>query len=224
MPPLEWFDNPYHIPKEGDDDYGDFTKRKAFVIWYCDYLLPVFGGAQNYKEDHRNYRMPVQLITIPGEVKKGAHVSKENEAFGRLAIRNCYEKWSHVLPEKVKDCDWPIPKYDKDNAETHKYHLTKWSDGRNGQIEGAGWEPEAYDVLNATISGIKKFRGEDKANGWVIHKRALDTLKTSKGIALEEKRPSKKRRRGGKTVKEKPTYSAIAHLSDDDFEDDEEEG
>ena len=117
MPPLAFFKNPWDLPEESDSSYEE---RKAFVIWYHDHFLPACAG-KDFKEEIRHFRMPVQMMTIAGE-NPGAHVTKESEALGLIIVENCYEKWTHIVPEKAKDDEWVIPAFKKSDRSTHKYH------------------------------------------------------------------------------------------------------
>ena len=209
MPPLAFFKNPWDLPEESDSSYEE---RKAFVIWYHDHFLPACAG-KDFKEEIRHFRMPVQMMTIAGE-NPGAHVTKESEALGLIIVENCYEKWTHIVPEKAKDDEWVIPAFKKSDRSTHKYHKTKWSDGRTGQVKGCGWSPEAYNALHQSIISVKKVRKDDRSNNWKKMKRALDLVKTDHGIPLEQK--TKKRKRDKKEVV-RPVYEPIPELSDDDY-------
>ena len=219
MPPQEYFQNPYYLPESSTD--SQHKTRKDFIVWYLDHFLLACAGKDSYKSEIKHYRMPVQLMTVKGESKKSAHVTKESEALGHVIVENCYVKWGHIVPEKAKNHKWKIPDYKKDKKETHKYHDTKWSDGRNGQIKGGGWSPGAFDALNEMIKKVKQWRSDDKQNGWKENKRALTLLKQHHGIPLEETKPSKRRRKGQDPAVPPPVYADVAELSDSDCEDDD---
>ena len=136
-----------------------------------------------------------------------------------ITIRNAHDKWHHILPKKCKDPDWEAPKYDKDNKDTHKYHATLWSDGRNGQVKGGGWAPEAYDELNAYIKKIHDFRKEDKANDWRVNKAFLALVRAKHNITADK--PGNKRKR--KSTATERVYTEVAELSDVAFSDDEDD-
>lgn len=225
LPPVDWFEKVYELPKEGDHDYD---KRKEFLVFYMDVWLPKAAGYENYKPEIRYYRKSIDYVTVPGDKpgdknKKVPHVSHDSEAFGLLIYKNCRQKWTHIIPKKLEDEDWEIPAYDKDDGETHKYHTTLWSDGRNGQIKGGGWAPEAYDELSTYITTLKAFRKHDKQANWLVHGRMLEILRNDKGI--QDDCPSRKRKR--KSLAAARVYNDVVELSDveysDSDNDDEEE-
>ena len=90
-----------------------------------------------HTHDIKFFVMPIQPYKLKGEGKV-PHITQESEAFGLLTIKNAYKKWEAVIPKKIEDSDWVVPKYDKDDVSTHRYHDTLWSDGRNGQVKGGG--------------------------------------------------------------------------------------
>ena len=215
LPPIEWFETVYSLPKKEDADFKD---RSEFQIFYQDLWLPKAAGFQNFNPDIRDYRTAVMPMKVVGETKKFPHVSQESEGFALVIVKNCIAKWAYIIPEKLKDDEWEIPAYDKDKTDTHPYHKTLWSDGRTGQVKGGGWAPEAYDALNVYISKIKAFRKVDKANAWAVHKQMTHLLRSSKNITDDE--PSKKRKRRGRAVEER-VYNDVVDLSDVEYSDDE---
>ena len=77
-----------------------------------------------------------------------ARVPMQSEAFGLLNYENGFPKWLTTVPLKAKDPSWTTPPYKKSDPHTYKYHCTKWSDSKSGQIKGGGWKKEAYAVYN----------------------------------------------------------------------------
>ena len=218
MPPLEFFQNPYHLPELATD--SEYEARKYFIVWYLDHFLLACAGKDSYKGEIKYYRMPVQTMTIKGESKKSAHVTKESEALGHVIVENCYLKWGHIVPKKAENHKWKIPDYKKTDPNTHKYHKTKWSDGRNGQVKGGGWAPQAFDALNEMIKKVKNWRSDDKQKGWHDNKRALSLLKQHYEIPLAQEEPKKKKRKvNEETVV--PQYAEVEELSDEDCDDEE---
>ena len=214
-----WFDKPHLILPENDDEC---EKRKKFLNWYWNHFLPAAAGATSFPEEHRHYKLPSMPLKIKDQPDlKGGAVTKECEAFAKLVARNCYKKWGFIIPEKLEDSDWELPKWDKDDEKTHKYHETLWSDGRNGQKKGQGWSAEAYEEMNKEVEKVKLFRAADKKDGWKTLKSALALVKTMNGIDLAATAPNKKRKRKGKADEPKVVYQKMADLSDDDFDDDE---
>ena len=218
LPDYEWFSAPYEVPTE---DTPQAKLRREFAVWYHDEFLFACAGKENFKSECRHYRMPVQQMKVAGTAIKGAHVTKESEALGLVIVANCYQKWTYLVPQKAKDDRWTIPAHNKDDEETHKYHTTRWSDGRNGQVKGSGWAPEAYEELNNAILEVKKFRAEDKKENWKQHRAVLALVQEKHGIEKGTKEPTKKRKRKS-TAKEPVKYVAVAELSDDDCESDDE--
>jgi hypothetical protein len=216
LPPIEWFETVYTLPKAGD---ADFTQRSEFQIFYQDLWLPKAAGFQNFNQNIRDYRTAVMPMKVAGETKKLPHVSQESEGFALVIVKNCSKKWGYIIPEKLRDDEWEIPAYDKDNSSTHDFHKTLWSDGRTGQVKGGGWAPEAYDALSEYINKIKAFRKADKVKGWAVHKEMTNLLRANKGITDAE--PSNKRKRKGRAVEER-VYNDVVDVSDVEYSDDEE--
>ena len=157
--------------------------------------------------------------TIPGnEQVKGAMVTVSSEAFGLILVKNCWDKWSHIVPEKAKDPKWVIPKYDPKVESTWKYHKTLWSDGRNGQKKGQGWTPEGYEALNKKMIQVKEWRANKDELGPKL-KRILNAVKASFGISLDEKDPPAKKRKKKTTDEPAPKY---ARIMVDEADEDEE--
>ena len=213
MPPVEWFDAPYDLPPAS---HTTFDNRKEFLIWFWLHWLPAAGGASNWPFELRKFRLHVQPVNkVAGkEHLAGPHVTIEREAFATIVTKNCHSKWGHLVPKKIEDKDFEIPKYDEKIPDTHKWHKTLWSDGRNGQVKAAGWAPEAYDELNNEIKKVKGFRKTDKAAGWTKLKEVLQWVKIDQGIDLGQKEPSKKKRKGTNADKPPPKYSKILCESD----------
>ena len=221
MPMMDYFKNPYHLPEVTADDYDD---RKKFVVWYWEHWLPAIAGQGNpfMKKTIRRYHLPVESQTLAGAIIEGEkdkiqNVTKESEAFGYVMYQNCFTKWSHVVPKKVEDQYWKPPEYDVNKEDTHKYHNTEWSDGRNGQMKGQGWAPQAYVAMNKALAMFKQLRKEDRENNWSTMKAALDQVKDNCGIPLDQKEHSRKRKRGT-TVSTPPSYTEIAGYSDDEYD------
>lgn len=120
-----------------------------FFLWYVDVWLPAVADYTCYNPDIRWYQKMYEPITVKGD--QYAAVSIQSESFGWLLYENCYEKWLHIVPQKAKDRKWKAPKYNKDDEDTHKYHLCKWSDCRTGQVKGGGWKPGAYTQFNKNL-------------------------------------------------------------------------
>ena len=135
LPTLKEFLEVYILPEK---DHPDYEKKATFLTRYCNEWLVKCAGNEHYGRTVRPYKMAVSSKKIKGFIKSVAIVAMESEAFGRLMFENCREKWMHMIPAKLKDDKWKIPAFDKEKVETHKYHITKFSDKNAGQIKGVG--------------------------------------------------------------------------------------
>ena len=97
---------------EGDDPAA--KKRNDFLNWCWCHCLKAAAGATELPPEHHLYKLPCQ----PLEGNKLASVTKESEAFCILVCLNCYKKWKHIVPEKVRDKDWKAPDWNKHDATT----------------------------------------------------------------------------------------------------------
>jgi hypothetical protein len=197
----------YNLPDSSDATYA---LKRRFLTWYANVWLVKCAGYEHYGPTVRPFKLAVSAKSLHGV--KVPIVAMESEAFGRLMYENCLVKWQHILAEKYKDDKWQIPLYDKDNAETHKYHQTKYSDKNTGQVKGAGWSPAAYDALTKHIQEVKAFRKEDKLKGYPIHKLCKDLIREE--MKVTEEKYSLKRRRGVKGRLPTPVYNDVVELSD----------
>ena len=223
MPPAEYFDAPYTIPQA---TASDAKIRTEFLVWYWCHFLPAAAGVEFYPKDLVCYRLPIQpLKMVPGFEKttlKGPMVTLSCEAFGLVLVRNCWDKWTHIVPQKAKDDKWPIPKWDKHDKETHKYHKTLWSDGRNGQKKGQGWTPEGYEALNQAMEKVQKFREDQKTAKWAQYKAILRLVRTANSIDAGEKEPPSKGKKRKRSASPPPVCAKI-HVEESDCEWDEAE-
>ena len=184
-------------------------KRNDFLNWFWCHYLKAAAGATEFPPEHHLYKLPCQ----PLEGNTLASVTKESEAFGILVCLNCYKKWEHIVPQKVADKDWEIPKYNKDDADTHKFHDTEWSNGRNGQLKGEGWHSDAHLRLSELIKDVLAYRSAQKKENWAGQIACLRKVQELNGIDVGAKGPAKKKRK--KNVP-KQTYVAVEELSDED--------
>ena len=222
MPPADYFKDPYTIPDSGA---SDAKLRVDFLVWYWCNFLPAAAGVEFLPKDLVNYRLPIQpLKMVPGYEKtkiKGPMLTVSCEAFGLVLVRNCWDKWTKIVPQKAVDDKWPIPKWNKDDKTTHDYHKTLWSDGRNGQKKAQGWSPEGYEALNQEMDKLLKFRDADMKAGWARHKAVLKLVRATNQIPDGEKEPpvkGRKRKRG--TTEAPPVYAKII-IQEEDYEWDE---
>ena len=195
-----------------DPEDPSFAHKKKLLLWYCNNYLVKAAGYEHHGPSIRPYKMASQARRVNGVKKPIPVVSKESEAFGLFLFENCRSKWMHIVPEKVKNKKFEIPKYSKEDNETHKCHKTEWSDKNSGQVKGAGWTPDAFDAFNGCITYIHQLRKADKANGNKIHQYCKDLIREELGITGDK--PSSKRKRG-ETKNPPPKYNEIVELSDD---------
>lgn len=64
---------------------------------------------------------------------------------------------------------------------------------------------------------MKTFRAGDKTAKWAKLKAVRDLVKTANGIPLTQKKPERKRKRGGKPAVPPPIYAEVDELSDEDW-------
>lgn len=209
LPTLEDIKNVYNLPEDEED--ATYNYKKDLLIWYMDVYLPYAVGVENYGPTVRYWKLPISSMEVDG-VRKPL-CPRQGEAMGMLLYHNCLPKWTHICPEKAKDWEWKAPDYVKDDPETHKYHITEWSDGKSGQVTGGGWKPDAYVQFNVYNQHIRKIRKDDKANGWAKLRQGLKLMRNEHGITT--KKYSKKRGRSTKPTREAPVYVDIEEMSDE---------
>ena len=216
MPPIEYFNAPYTVP---ESTASDAKLRKDFAVWYWSTFLPAAAGVEFYPKELVNYRMPIHpLKMVPGFEKtdlKGTMVTLSSEAFGLVLVKNCWDKWTEIVPEKARDDKWPIPKWNKEDDTTHKYHCTLWSDGRNGQKKGQGWTPEGYEALNKAMEDMQKFRTQQKTAKWAQYKAVLKLVRTKNEIPAGEKEPQPKGKKRKRVAAAPPVYAKITVEEED---------
>ena len=105
----------------------------------------------------------------------------------------------NILPRRIKDDKWKLPKWSRTDASTHKHHVTKWSDSRNGQVKDGGWGPGAFSAMNEHIQFIAKRRVDDHESGVKNTTLPLNLCaeKTTSPLILQKKRPEIKRSEPG---------------------------
>jgi hypothetical protein len=193
----------------------------ALFIWYVDVLLPAMVGFDQYGPNIRRFKMIIDVVKVDG--KKKPRVTIKSEAFGWVTWENCYEKWRNIIPKKLDDFEWTAPAYDKDDEATHKWHVTKWSDCRSGQVPGGGWAPESFKKLNAHVKTILAFRkaDHDDTPKWKMCEFALAEIRKKHEITAAEHSNKRRRKKAPVVV---PVYEEIVDEVNDDFSDMETEG
>ena len=195
------------------------NEENYFLNWYWVHWLPAAAGASILIDDHKFYKLPT--MPLKDDDSKKAAVTKESEAFGILVCQNCYKKWQYLIPAKHQDPDFKAPAYDKDNADTHKWHSTEWTVATNGQKEGEGWSPAAYIMLSELIKQVKDRRLAEKRAKWRNHLACLAYVQSQNGIEEGAREPNKKKAKKGGSPK--AVYQAVEELSDVDYEEGDED-
>lgn len=218
MPTLDDLYTVYKLLPETSDP--EYEAKKALKEWYYDEYLPMVAGNNTYGKSIRYYSTPVDKVTLVVKGVKGKKrvvaVTIPSEAFGLLIFENCRDKWLAVMNLRKDDKKKEIPDFDKEDASTHKYHITKWSDGKTGQVTGGGWKAAAFTKFNQLMVAIDKIRKEDKANGWEEMKEAKAIIRAKNSITAPVK--SNKRRRNNNPTIEPEDYEELVEFSDSDTE------
>ena len=104
MPPADYFKAPCTLPEANATDK---KLREDFAVWHWTASLPAASGVDFCPKDLVFYRMPIQPLTlVPGHEDsqmKGCMVTVSCEAFGLVLVRNCWDKWTKIVPEKAKE-------------------------------------------------------------------------------------------------------------------------
>jgi hypothetical protein len=146
------------IPEEDGDE---LRKAISILVWYFDSWLPACAGIEHYSPNVRYYKRAVSGKEVAPN-RKVAYVPIAAEAFGRIILENCEEKWQHIIPKKAANANWKMPADNKNDPNKHKYYVTKWSDGSTGQVLNGGWKAEAVEKFGEHTQSIQEFRKEDK--------------------------------------------------------------
>ena len=200
-------------------------EKKDILLWYFDSWLPACAGIEHYSPTVRYYKRATHGTIVAPPDTKVALVPIESEAFGRLILENCEGKWKHVVPKKAADPTWSMPKDNKKDPKVHKYHVTKWSDGNNGQVKIGGWKNEAIQKFGDHTKSIEEFRNEerDKKGGKSFYAVGLKLMRDEHGISDEKYCGGKKRKRGVSLepkIKVMPQLPAVTdHFSDEEEDD-----
>lgn len=195
MPTVDDLKTVYNLPPSTDDTYEE---KKAVLLWYFDVYLPAAAGNDVYGPTVRYYKRSTKAIKVGGKVMPV--ITLQVEAFGLLVFENCLPKWTHICPKKAQDGGWSIPTRSKNKPENEKYWVTKWTDGKTGQIQGGGWTQDGYDEFSAYVKHVSEVRSKDKEHGWAVHELALQLMREEHGITETNLAAPKKRKRGGKVA------------------------
>ena len=142
--------------------------------------------------------MAIDRMEIRG--KQRVLVESMTEAYGWLLLDNCHSKWKAYLEAYSANSKFKIPNYDKDNKDTHPFHVTKYSEAHAGQ--GKGWKPAAFVALDKYKKAIVQFRADDHKNGWKMHRLALRLIREKHGVTSDAPPTKKNRKRKARELVE----------------------
>jgi hypothetical protein len=207
------------IPKE-DDTAEVQAEKQAILGWYFDSWLPACAGIEHYGPKVRYYHRATKGCPVLGGAKV-AYVPIAAEALGLVIFENCEQKWKHIVPKKVKDPNWKVPTYNKSDKTTHKYHVTKWSDGSSGQVTCGGWKDEGVTKFGEHMKAIETFRAKDKKDKHKFYQFGLNLLRELHGVN-DTKAPGLSGRKRKRPTLEKqapkiPTVNETFSEDEDDF-------
>ena len=143
----------------------------------------------------RKYHTMTDTRMVGG--KERPRVSGKGEAMLRVIYTNCHFRWAKMAPELTNNSEWQIPKYNKEDEETHAWWKTKWSDMHSGKVEGAGWKPGAFTAFNNHLKDITDFRKLEAKRGFQVYKYCKKLVREKHSVT--EKTAAGKRKRNGKT-------------------------
>lgn len=203
---MKEIENVWKLPEAPSQDSPQEVKDKyshavTVLTWYLDKFLPMAAGQEYWGPHIRPFHLMTDKVDVEGDVsgKKKVLVTVTSEAFGILVYANCRDKWIADFTLKDGDRKAKIPKYDKDNKETHK-HQNKWSSSRTGQIQGGGWSKEALKYFNTLIEKIKNFRIEEEEGGNLGFEYGKQLIRVANSVETGNESDSssgKKRKRSG---------------------------
>jgi hypothetical protein len=157
----------------------DDEEVKQAMLWYSDRWLPVIAGKDFFGPNVRYYSCPTDLVLVHGEQKVAVTVT--TEAFGLLVFENCRNKWMKMWEWKANNPDKAIPNKGP-IADTFK---ALYTDSKVGQIPYGGWDPEAYELMEAMKKTITTFRMNDEADNKKAQLLARDLMRGHHGIAFD---------------------------------------
>jgi hypothetical protein len=184
-----------------EDEAGQKLQKDAAYIlcWYLDVYLPAAVGDMTFGKTLRYYKKQTDSTLVHG--KQRVLVEAQQEAFGWLVLDNCHEKWQTIIPAIHVDPHFKVPKWNRDDPNTHAYHVTKYTDPRGGQ--SAGWKAEARQTYQEYIDIIKARRQADKDKtdqGTTHYQDLLKWLRQARGITTDAPVPKSRKRKRPKTA------------------------
>ena len=193
MPTLEDMTTVYELPAR---DAANYKEKVEILLWYFDSYMPAAAGRASYGPDIRWYKRATSAIVVAG--KRQTQVPHNAEAFGLLVFENCISKWQHICPMKVADPSWSVPTRKKNDPQVMKYYITKWSDGKTGQVQGGGWKDEAYDRYTFYQQHVVDLRKKDKANSWAVYNLGKELMRKKNGVTAAAPKPTTNKRKHSK--------------------------
>jgi hypothetical protein len=169
---VQELENVMELPSRDDSTYEE---KVELLLWYVDELLPYAVGLDQYNEKERHHKTMVSTVDIDGNPKP--RVSAKSEAMLLVIYKNCYKKWKLIMPKMINNPGWRMPRYNKNNQETHKYHDTLWSDNKSGKVAMGGWRSDAIRYFNTQTERIVQFRLTDNKNKWKMMKFCLQIMR-----------------------------------------------
>ena len=213
------WDLPEKPERESGPEYEAFTRKMVVFVFWVDGILPAAAGTDDFGLTIRAYHLAVDKIEFKDGKMRQA-VTVPTEAFAYLMYENCREKWEATLTYRDGNKKKTVPKYNKEDESTHVYHIGKWSDSKSGQVKGGGWHPDAFTAFNEYCDKVKKFRQQDKKDGWELYKLMKDVIRDKHDITGEQHSKKRKRKKSAD-----PEEAALKYVDlqqwNSDMEDDD---
>ena len=177
-------------------DAAKHEKELELLTWYLDSFLPNAVGLEFWGPNVRPFRLMTDKFDVPGDPsgKKKVLVTITSEAFALVIFANCRDKWVADFKLKAGNKRAKIPKFNKDDPETHKYQ-NKWSSSRTGQVQGGGWDYEALQYLNKSIAAIQTWRKAEAERGNATYKLGQDLIRKAQELTMVGQEPKTKKRK-----------------------------
>ena len=211
LPALETIEKVWELNPPGDapsdsatpEEQAEYAQATAkheeeleLLTWYLDCFLPYAVGLEFWGPNVRPFKLMTDKFDVPGDPsgKKKVHVTITSEAFALVIFANCRDKWMADFTLRASNKRAKIPKFNKDDPETHKYQ-NKWSSSRTGQVQGGGWDKEALEYLNKCIGAIQSWRKAEAERGNVTYKLGQELIRKAQEITMVTQEPKGKKRK-----------------------------
>jgi len=179
------------------------------LTWYADKYLP--AAAKDFDAKFREENLMTSAVEVWGE--KYTAVSIQSEAFGHFMYSNCYSKWKLYAKNLHQNHKWKIPKHNKEDKESLKFHKTKYSNRNAGRNKG--WNPSTATAHNELLKKVKAFRTDDKKNKYKMARMVRELIRKNHNLSvfLSKKR---KAQEDAQVVAMRPMLEQhIINISDD---------